>query len=148
VTYYNRQGYPIVTDQPYSWLRQNATRQKVAGSRPDGVIDFFNTPNPSNRTIILGLTQPVTKMSNSNLLGGRGVECGRCVILTTLPSSVIRLYRKYGIFDDSEIYRPPRPVTGIALLYGDGVCFLWGTNCTVSTATSSQYLAVNCEQII
>jgi hypothetical protein len=24
----------------------------------------------------------------------------------------------------SGLYRPPRPVTGIALLYGDGVCFL------------------------
>jgi hypothetical protein len=24
----------------------------------------------------------------------------------------------------SPTYRPPRPVTGIALLYGDGVCFL------------------------
>jgi hypothetical protein len=36
---------------------------------------------------------------------------------------------------------------GIALPYGDGVCFLWGTNWTVSTATSSQYLAVNCELI-
>jgi hypothetical protein len=44
--------------------------------------------------------------------------------------------------------RPPRPVTGIALLYGDGVCFLWGTNWTVSTATSSQYLEVNCEPIV
>jgi hypothetical protein len=45
-------------------------------------------------------------------------------------------------------YMPPRPVTGIVLLYGDGVCFLWGTNWTVSTATSSQYLAVNCEPIV
>jgi hypothetical protein len=34
------------------------------------------------------------------------------------------------------------------LLYGDGVCFLWGTNWTVSTATSSQYLAVNCEPTV
>jgi hypothetical protein len=41
-----------------------------------------------------------------------------------------------------------RSVTGIALLYGDGVCFLWGINWTVSTATSSQYLAVNCEPIV
>jgi hypothetical protein len=37
---------------------------------------------------------------------------------------------------------------GIALLYGDGVYFLWGTNWTVSTATSSQCLAVNCEPIV
>jgi hypothetical protein len=39
-------------------------------------------------------------------------------------------------------------LTGIALLYGDGMCFLSGTNWTVSTATSSQYLAVNCEPIV
>jgi hypothetical protein len=28
------------------------------------------------------------------------------------------------------------------------VCFLWDTNWTVSTATGSQYLAVNCEPIV
>jgi hypothetical protein len=39
-------------------------------------------------------------------------------------------------------------IQGIDLLYGDGVCFLWGTNWTLSTATSSQYLAVNCEPIV
>jgi hypothetical protein len=77
-----------------------------------------------------------------------GAERGRCLGLTTLPPSVSRLPRQCEIFNISQPYRPPKPATGIATIYGDGVCFLWGTNCTVSTATSSQYLAVNCEPII
>jgi hypothetical protein len=32
--------------------------------------------------------------------------------------------RSKTILNISEPYRFPRPVTGIALLYGDGVCFL------------------------
>jgi hypothetical protein len=42
----------------------------------------------------------------------------------SLPSYVSRLSRQCGILNISQPYRPPRSVTGIALLYGDGVCFL------------------------
>jgi hypothetical protein len=41
------------------WLRYCATNQKVAGSIPDGVIDI----HPSDRTMALGSTQPLTEMS-------------------------------------------------------------------------------------
>jgi hypothetical protein len=52
-----------------SWLRHYATSRKVAGSSPD-VVDPFNLPNPSSRTMTLGSTQPLTEMSTRNLSGG------------------------------------------------------------------------------
>jgi hypothetical protein len=45
-----------------------------------------------------------------------GLECGRCVELTTLPPSVSRLPRQCGILIISQLFRPPRPGTGIAFL--------------------------------
>jgi hypothetical protein len=34
-------------------------------------VDFLNLPNPSSRTMALGSTQPLTKMSTRNLPGGK-----------------------------------------------------------------------------
>ena len=45
------------------WLRCCATNRKVAGSIPDGVIGIFHGHNPSDRTMALGSTQPLTEMS-------------------------------------------------------------------------------------
>jgi hypothetical protein len=35
------------------------------------VVDFFNLPNPSSRTMALGSTQSLAEMSTRNLPGGK-----------------------------------------------------------------------------
>jgi hypothetical protein len=51
-------------------------------------LGFFHFLNPSGRTMALGPTQPLREMSTRNIFwGGVGVKGGRCVGLTTLPSS-------------------------------------------------------------
>jgi hypothetical protein len=52
-------------------MRHYATSWKAAGSSPDEVIGFFNSPNPSRGTMALGSTQPPTEMSTRNLPGGK-----------------------------------------------------------------------------
>ena len=52
------------------WLRCCATNQKVAGSIPDDVIGIFHGHNPSDRTVALGSTQPLTEMSTRNISWG------------------------------------------------------------------------------
>jgi hypothetical protein len=49
------------------WLRYCATNWKVAGSIPDGVIGIFHWHNPSDRTMALGSTQPLTELSTRSI---------------------------------------------------------------------------------
>jgi hypothetical protein len=52
------------------YLRHYARSRKVAGSIPDEVIGFFNSPNLSSRAMDLGLTQPLTEMSTKKIPEG------------------------------------------------------------------------------
>jgi hypothetical protein len=87
--------------------RHCVTSREVAGSIPDSVIDIFHLHNPIGRTMALESTQPPTGVQE---LFPWGKE-GRCVGLTTLPSSCA---------DCLEIWEPQTPgtlrvCTGIAL---------------------------------
>jgi len=53
-----------------SWLRHCATSRKVEGSIPDGAIGIFHWHNPSDRTMALGLTQPLIEMSTRSISWG------------------------------------------------------------------------------
>jgi hypothetical protein len=59
----------------------------------------------------LGSTPPLTEMSTRNLAGGKGRPARKADNFT----AVRRLSRICGSLDVSQLYGPPRPVTGIAL---------------------------------
>jgi len=80
------------------FLRRCATSRKVPGSIPGGVTGFFSEI-PSDRTMVLGSTQPLVKMNTRNIPGSKG---GRCVRLTTSPHSSAECY---------EIWEPKPPTT-------------------------------------
>ena len=48
-----------------SWLSHCASSRKVAGSIPHDVTGIFHWHNPSDRTMALGSTQPLTEMSKA-----------------------------------------------------------------------------------
>jgi hypothetical protein len=71
--------------------------------------NFFNLPNPYSSTMTLALTQPLTEISSRKYFWG--VERGR------LSRFFLDFLEKCANFDFSQPYRPPRPVTKIALLF-------------------------------
>ena len=81
---------------------------------PGGVTGFFSDISPSDRTMALGSTQALVKMSTRNISGGKG---GRCVRLTTPPTSRVEcheiwepkplgtLWTTLGLLRDSSFLR-------------------------------------------
>jgi hypothetical protein len=64
----------------HSMLNKLVYNDEVPGSIPGGVTGFFSDIFPSDRTMALGSTQPLVKMSTRNIPEGKG---GRWVRLTT-----------------------------------------------------------------
>jgi hypothetical protein len=53
-------------------------------------VDFFNLPNPSSRTMALGLTQPLTEISTRNLRReGKGWPVYRADNLTAICEPIV-----------------------------------------------------------
>jgi hypothetical protein len=74
---------------------------------------FFNWLHPSSCTMALGSAQPLTEMSTSNLLGGKGRSSRNADNLTAIFEPTV--LRKCGRLDILQPYGLPWPVTGIAL---------------------------------
>jgi hypothetical protein len=68
---------------------------------------FFNSPNPSSRTMALESTQPLTEMSTRNLPGGRKRPARRADNIAAICKPNVW---KCGSFDVSQACEPPLPV--------------------------------------
>jgi hypothetical protein len=97
-----------------SWLGHYTTSRKAAGSIPDGVIEIFHWHNTSGRTMALGSTQPLTKMSTRNISWGVKAACA-------LGWKPYRLYVPIALHSESfNLLEPSGPVQackGIALSF-------------------------------
>jgi hypothetical protein len=84
------------------WLRHCSTRQKVAGSIPDGGTGIFYSHNPSGCTMALVSTKPLTAMGTRNISWEAQEPVLGADNLTTLPPSCA---------DCIEIWEPQPPET-------------------------------------
>jgi hypothetical protein len=96
---------------------------KELGYKPEGRGfetrwgEILNLPNPSGRTRSWASDFNRNEYRKIKKKCFWGVKCGWCVGLITLPSYMSWLSRHCGILNISQPCKPPRPVTGIALLF-------------------------------
>jgi hypothetical protein len=62
---------------------------KFAGSNPDEVIGFFNSPNPSSHIVPMVPTQPLLEMSTRDLPGGKGRPARKADTLTAIWEPIV-----------------------------------------------------------
>jgi hypothetical protein len=62
---------------------------KVAVSVPEEVIGFFDSPNPSNHTMALASTQPLTEISTRNLPEGIGRPARKADNITAICEPIV-----------------------------------------------------------
>ena len=94
--------------------QSNTSRLTELWSLPrpaQGLNTNNNNNNPSGRTMTLGSTQPLTEMSTRCISRGKG---GRCVRLTTLPSSCAVVMKSVNL-NFLEPSGPPQACNGTAL---------------------------------
>jgi hypothetical protein len=80
-------------------------------------LEFFIDINPSDRTMALGSTHPLTEIVPGEFHGGK---CGRCIGLTTLPPSCA-VVMKSGNLNFLEPSGPLQACNGTALPFYGGV---------------------------
>jgi hypothetical protein len=101
--------YPICVQARWrSWLRNCVTSQKVAGSIPHGLNI------PSGRTVVLGLTKPLTEMITRNISWEANVLVCRADNLTTF---ICQLSWKLGASTSWNPHSLSKPVMGLLLLF-------------------------------
>jgi hypothetical protein len=66
------------------WIKYCATIRKVAGSIPDGVMEFFVDINPFDRSMALGSTQPLIEISTRSVSWGYMRPVRKADNLTTI----------------------------------------------------------------
>jgi hypothetical protein len=91
----------------------------VAGSNPDEVTGFYfyNLPNPSSRTMALGLTQPLTDMSIRDIPGEESTADKLTAISVPIVQKNVRCDMSFRNVEMFPKYTTLQLITSVFLLY-------------------------------